>query len=107
MTTSATAGTGFGSSVVSGASDHQKTSFFRIPVSVPSRRGSSPRHGDRAEEIPFAQLDAASAQDGVGDREVEIEVRQHEVVEVVATLHVPLVVGAERKRDVAIGGGID
>ena len=29
------------------------------------------------------------------------------MVEIVPALHVPLVVGAERKRDVAIGGGID
>jgi hypothetical protein len=47
------------------------------------------------------------AQDRVGDCEAEIEVRQHEMVEVIVALHVTLVGRAKRERDLTIGRRID
>jgi len=38
---------------------------------------------------------------------MEIEVRQQKVIEVVVALHIPGGSGAERKRDLALGRGID
>src|SRR5271169_4543536 len=66
------------------------------------------RHLDRdgAQEIPLADVHTAMPQDGVGGGEMEIEVRQDEVVEIVAAFHLGLI-GSEWKRDLAVGGGVD
>ena len=37
-------------------------------------------HGDRTQKIAFADVHAAMAQDRIGGCEMEIEVRQHEMV---------------------------
>jgi hypothetical protein len=47
------------------------------------------------------------AQDRVSGCDVEIEVREHEMVEVIVALHVALVGRAERERDLVIGRRID
>src|ERR1700731_1556797 len=75
------------------------------PVCVPS--ASSHLHGDRAQEVLLADLDAAVTQDRVGGGQVEIDVRQHEMVEIVVALHLALVGGTERKGDLTIARGID
>src|SRR6478672_10462165 len=64
-------------------------------------------HGNRTEEILLSDLHAAVTQDRVGGGEVEIHVRQHEVVEVVVALHLPFVGRAKRKRDLATGRRVD
>ena len=46
-------------------------------------------------------------QDRVSGCDMEIEVRQYEMVEVVVALHVALIGRAERKRDLTIGRRID
>jgi hypothetical protein len=62
---------------------------------------------DRAEEIALADIHAAMTQDRVGGGAMKIEVRQHEVVEIIVALHLALVASAERKRDLAIGRRVD
>src|SRR3954469_22517173 len=64
-------------------------------------------HGNRTEEILLSDLHTAMTQDRVGGRQVEIYVRQHEVVEIVVALHLPFVGRAKRKRDRAAGRRVD
>src|SRR5579883_1908222 len=64
-------------------------------------------HRDRAKEVALANIDAAVTQDRVGGGKMEIEVRQHEMVEVVGALHVPFVGRAERKRNVMVSSPVD
>src|SRR5712691_5529539 len=64
-------------------------------------------HGDRTQKVALADVNAAMAQDRVGDCDVEIEVRQHEMVEVIVAFHVALVGRAEGERDLTIGRRID
>ena len=68
----------------------------------PWRDASAAPDRNGAEEIALADLDAAMAGDRVGGGEVEIEIRQHEMIEVVAAVHVALGL-AERKGDLALG----
>src|SRR5262245_2469683 len=83
----------------------------RPPANCGLRRRWQPAsghpYGNRAQKVALADVDAAMAQDRVGDCEVEIEVRQHEMIEVIVPLHVTLVARAERERDLTIGRGID
>src|SRR5262245_56716617 len=60
-----------------------------------------------AQKISLANLDAAVAQDRVGCRAMEIDVGQHKVIEVVVALHLALVRGTKRERDLAVAPGID
>src|SRR5437764_8513411 len=64
-------------------------------------------HRDRTQKVALADVDAAMAQDRVGGCDVEIKVRQHEMVETIVALHVALVGGAERERDLPLGRRID
>ena len=64
-------------------------------------------HRDRAQKIALADVDAAMAQNVVGGREMEIEVGQHKMVEIIGALHTSFVFWAERKADLALGGGVD
>jgi dihydrofolate reductase len=65
-------------------------------------RESGHLHWDRAQKVALADINAAMTQDRVGGCDVEIEVRQHEMVEVIVALHVALVGRAERERDLTI-----
>src|SRR5580704_3191398 len=64
-------------------------------------------HRDRAQEIALADLHAAVTQDRVGGGQMEIDVRQHEMVEIIVAFHLALIGRAERKGDLTIGCGID
>src|SRR6516225_4952530 len=74
---------------------------FRRP-GCDAESASGHLHGDRAQKVALADVNAAMAQDRVGGCDVKIEVRQHEMVEVIVALHVPLVGRAERERDLTI-----
>src|SRR4051794_27763602 len=63
--------------------------------------------GNRTEEILLSDLHTTMTQNRVGGGEVEISVRQHEVVEVVVAMHLPFVGRAKRKRDLASGRRVD
>jgi outer membrane immunogenic protein len=78
----------------------RRAAAIAIPASL--RLQSSHLHRDRPEEVLLADIDAAMTQDRVGRGAMEIEVRQHEVVEVIVALHVTFIGGAERERDLAI-----
>src|SRR5437899_1555451 len=69
--------------------------------------GSSHLHRNRAQEVLLADLHAAMAQDRIGGGEMEIDVRQHEMIEIVVALHVALVGRAERECELTIGGAVD
>src|SRR5271169_3757468 len=69
--------------------------------------GSSQPQRNLADEILLADLDAAMAENVVGRRAVEIEIRQHEVVEIVVAFHVALLFRAEREGDFAFGRSVD
>src|ERR1700732_5060956 len=62
---------------------------------------------DGTQEIALADIHAAMTQDRVGGGAMEIEVRQHEVVEIIVALHLAFDGATERKRDLAIDRRID
>src|SRR5256714_9602847 len=61
--------------------------------------------GDRAQEVALADLDAAMAQDRVSRGDVEIEIRQHEVVEIVVAAHLALI-WPDGKIDLTVGRAV-
>jgi hypothetical protein len=62
---------------------------------------------DRTQKVALADVNAAMTQDHVGRRDVDIEIRQDEMVEVIVAFHVALVGRAERKCDLMISRRID
>src|SRR5258707_9564817 len=64
-------------------------------------------HWDRTQKVALADVNAAMAQDRVGGCDVEIEVRQYEMVEVIVAFHVALVGRAERECDLTVSRRID
>src|ERR1700689_5096383 len=69
-------------------------------------RSGSP-YRDRTQKVALADVHAAMTENRVSGGDVEIEIRQHKMVEVIVALHVARGVPAERKRDLALGRGID
>ena len=67
--------------------------------------GDDAGHG--AEEIALADLHPSGAQNVVGGRQMEIEVRQGEMQEIVRALHFHLAVRTDRKDHVTVGGRVD
>src|SRR3569623_1084043 len=65
-----------------------------------------PLEWNRPEEVALADVGAEVPRDRIRRCAVEIEVRQHEVVEIIGALHLPLVLAAERKGDLALGRGV-
>src|SRR5260370_693322 len=76
-------------------------------ASIQSELALRQLHRDRAEKVTLAEIYAAMAQDRVRCGHMEIEVRQHKMVDVVGALHVTFVGRAERKRNVVIGRPVD
>src|SRR4051812_13329351 len=64
-------------------------------------------HRDRAEKVLLADVDAAMAQDRIGGGEMKIDVRQHEMIEVIVGFHLSLVDRSERKGELTLARGID
>ena len=62
--------------------------------------------GTAAEKIALADLDSGVAQNVVGRRQVEKEIREREMQEIVRARHLHLV-GAEREHDLAVRAGVD
>src|SRR6476661_3480922 len=62
---------------------------------------------NRTQKVLLADVEPVVAQDSVGNRQVKIEVRQREMVEIVVAFHLTLVGRSEREGELAVGGGID
>jgi hypothetical protein len=75
---------------------------FGSATSLLSPRLLGHPYRDCTHEVALADLNSTITQDRVSGREVEVEVRQHEVIEIVAALHVPFFVGAEGESDLSI-----
>src|ERR1700742_2176725 len=97
------------------ATDPAFASAIHLKTAPPNRRGgfylgirdarqqaSDHLERDAADEIALADIDAATADEAIGGGEMEIEVRQHEVIEIIGALHLTFV-GPERKGDLALG----
>ncbi len=67
------------------------------------RPASNPLDRNVAEKIALADIGAGMAQDRVSRRGVKIEIRQHEVIEILVALHLPFFGRPERKSDFAVG----
>src|SRR5690242_20336720 len=76
----------------------------RAGARASAREQPASRQPDRylADEVPLADVDPARTQDGVRRSAVEMEVRQHEHVEVVGALHVGLGAWPQREGDLAV-----